>query len=411
MSSELARTPHSRHCCQRDGRRCARLRRVAGPRRGLSPPARTRTVFASRVAARRANAGCSAGSDLDAVIEPHRPAQLAARTGIERAIRNGAGAALVRSRDATAGNGRAREGSVLAVVGSKGAPGAIGARLLVRRAASHGSWPVLLVELRRRRRPTRAPPRRRPAPGIAARPCSAPCSDEPALDESAPRWLVGGSAAGRPSCSACPTRAGRPRRIDQPGMIRTGARRARRQLPARGRCDVGHPARRTRDDRPVVRCHREALLAGADAVLLVLGSGRGAAPTPASRRSNCCSTSWRSHRSGSGSSSTARAAPARPTRETRAGAPPGSREARLAVDARLPWDEKALARPVRLGLPLAAARPRGGYARALARLLETLCCPARRRAARKQRLTVPPERGRGSRAERAEEEVALPWRR
>jgi hypothetical protein len=50
-------------------------------------------------------------------------------------------------------------------------------------------------------------------------------------------------------------------------------------------------------------------------------------------------------------------------------------ERRFALDAWLSWDGRALARAQRIGLPLSRARPRGSYARALARLLDELFLP------------------------------------
>ena len=91
------------------------------------------------------------------------------------------------------------------------------------------------------------------------------------------------------------------------------------------------------------------------------------------------------------------------------------RERELAVDALIPWDARALGKAVRTGQPLAAAHPRGGYARALTRLLDTLFLPGAPVArGRKRLLTLPsaatikpePVADRGE----EEEEVALPWR-
>ena len=80
----------------------------------------------------------------------------------------------------------------------------------------------------------------------------------------------------------------------------------------------------------------------------------------------------------------------------------------LAVDAWLPYDERALRASVRRRLPLASAAPRGGYARALAALAALVLLPSLPRPAARKRLLRPlPPDGRSSRGE----EVALPWRR
>ena len=78
-------------------------------------------------------------------------------------------------------------------------------------------------------------------------------------------------------------------------------------------------------------------------------------------------------------------------------------ERRFALDAWLPWDRRALARAHRTGLPLAGARPRGAYARALARLLDDLFLPVAP-APRERKLRLMPPRPRD--AEQTEE-VAL----
>ncbi len=92
------------------------------------------------------------------------------------------------------------------------------------------------------------------------------------------------------------------------------------------------------------------------------------------------------------------------------------RERELATDALIPWDPRALGKATRTGLPLAAARPGGGYAHALARLLASLFLPDAPIARRRKRLlalptrtAAPPEAG-GEKAAAEEEEVALPWR-
>ena len=77
----------------------------------------------------------------------------------------------------------------------------------------------------------------------------------------------------------------------------------------------------------------------------------------------------------------------------------------LTVDAWLPFDRRALVRARRLGIPLAPARHRGPYARALAKLAGELFLPDRPAPqARKQRLPAP------AAAEHDDREVTLPWR-
>ena len=85
-------------------------------------------------------------------------------------------------------------------------------------------------------------------------------------------------------------------------------------------------------------------------------------------------------------------------------------ERELAVDAWLPWDARALRASVRLGLPLAIARPRGRYAKAVRQLVDSLLVPT----STAQPLTSKRRLSRSEvEAHEAEpvREVALPWRR
>jgi hypothetical protein len=77
----------------------------------------------------------------------------------------------------------------------------------------------------------------------------------------------------------------------------------------------------------------------------------------------------------------------------------------LALDAALPFDGKALARAERRGLPLAAARPCGTYARALRRLLAVLFLPAAAAKPRERKLLLPLPPA----VELRDEEVTVPW--
>ena len=91
----------------------------------------------------------------------------------------------------------------------------------------------------------------------------------------------------------------------------------------------------------------------------------------------------------------------------------GLRERELAADALIPWDARALSKAVRTGLPLAASHPRGGYARTLRRLLDTLFLPGTPVARSRKRLLSSPARPAVEpelAVEREDEEVALPWR-
>lgn len=83
---------------------------------------------------------------------------------------------------------------------------------------------------------------------------------------------------------------------------------------------------------------------------------------------------------------------------------------RLSVDAWLPHDARAAARARRSGTPLALARKRGRYARALRGLLDELLLPSQPvPRERKRRLPIPTPVATPVEGVR-DEEVALPWR-
>jgi Flp pilus assembly CpaE family ATPase len=94
-------------------------------------------------------------------------------------------------------------------------------------------------------------------------------------------------------------------------------------------------------------------------------------------------------------------------------------ERRLAADAWVAWDARGLRRAQRLGLPIARAHPRGRYARALRQVVADLFLPAATEPlprARKQPLSgaaaTPPAAATPATGKPAttREEVALPWR-
>jgi Flp pilus assembly CpaE family ATPase len=144
--------------------------------------------------------------------------------------------------------------------------------------------------------------------------------------------------------------------------------------------------------------HREALLA-ADSVLLVLGSREpqlhaglrqfdlivGELAIPSERVRVIVN---------------ALGGPARRTREaitTTIGEHLAERD--LAVDVWLAWDERALRRAEAKGAPLALARRRGAYTRALTGLLDELFLPSTRPRARRRRHRLPAPVERGGREE------------
>lgn len=305
---------------------------------------------------------------------------------------------------------RKRHGTVLAVVGSRGAPGA---SELAASLAALGSctWRTLLVEvdllgdggLALRLGSD-------PAQGSLLALLRATAMGEPALSELLERWIV--TRNGWPPVLLAPAAPGQAiAELDRPGAIRTGleALADAYQLVV---ADIGFLLRQPGGKGALERCHREALLA-ADAVLLTVGAREAQLDAglaqldllldeleiPRERIRIVCNGV-----SGPG-------AIPRPQLEQTLTVGLGERE--LAADALVPWDARALHKAVRTGLPLAAAHPRGDYARTLRRLLDTLFLPGTAVARSRKRLLAPPPRPSiepDRAAEREDEEVVLPWR-
>ena len=299
---------------------------------------------------------------------------------------------------------------MLAVVGSRGTPGASELACSLAALAS-GQWRALLVELDLLG-----------DAGLALRLGSdasqgsllallrATGAGEPALGELLERWLV--ARAGWPAVLLAPAQPEQViEELDQPGAIRAGLDALAAQHPL-VIVDLGFLLAQPGALGPVERCHREALVA-ADAVLLVLGARETQLDAGLAQLDLLLDTlgipreQMRVVCNGTGGPG---AIPRPQLEQTLTLA---LRERELAADALIPWDARALAKAVRTGLPLAAAHPRGGYAHALARLLDTLFLPgAPITRGRKRLLTLPPQATveREPVAARAEEEVALPWR-
>ncbi len=307
---------------------------------------------------------------------------------------------------------RERAGTVLAVIGSRGGPGA--SELACSLAAlAADQWRALLVELDllgsaglALRLGTDA------SQGSLLALLRATRAEESALGELLERWLV--IRTGWPPTLLAPPQ---PEQVvdelDRPGAIRGGLDALAAQYPLVV-VDVGFLLAHPGQLGPVERCHREALVA-ADAVLLTLGARElqldaGLAHLdllldtlgiPRERIRIVCN--------GVGGPG---AIPRPQLEQTLTIA---LRERELALDALIPWDARALGKAVRTGQPLAKAHPRGGYARALTRLLDTLFLPGAPVARGRKRLlalpsaaTVKPEPV--ADRDEEEEEVALPWR-
>jgi hypothetical protein len=305
---------------------------------------------------------------------------------------------------------RERTGTVLAVVGSRGSPGA--SELAYSLAAlANLNWQALLVELDLLENAGLALRLDADAnQGSLLALLRATRTGETAVAELLERWLV--IRAGWPPVLLAPAESSEViDELDQPGALRAGLDALAEQYPL-VIADVGFLITEPGQIGQVERCHREALLA-ADAVLLTLGARESQLDAglaqldlllnqlaiPRERIRIVCN--------GTGGPGSIPGAQLEQTLTV------GLRERELATDALIPWDGRALAKAVRTGLPLAAAHPRGRYAHTLAALLDTLFLPGTPVArGRKRLLTLPtrPPVAPEPVAQRGEEEVVLPWR-
>jgi Flp pilus assembly CpaE family ATPase len=295
------------------------------------------------------------------------------------------------------------DGSIVAVVGSKGAPGA--SECAASLAALAGRrWATVLVEVDALGGGLDVRLGADAREGSLLGLIRAIQTGEKLLRELLERWLT--EREGWPAVLLAPPDHDASGELAAPGVL-TRALHALAALYPLAVCDVGFLLRDGQEVPASARIHREALVS-ADAVVLIFG-GRdvqvreglrqldllldtlGVVPERLRIIANAIG----------GPGSTSRAAITR------------SLTARLAergvtVDAWLPWDDRGLKRAQRGGTPLAVARGRGGYARALSGLLDELFLPASTSMPtpkrRKRRLAAP-----GHPQEPREEEVALPW--
>jgi Flp pilus assembly CpaE family ATPase len=306
---------------------------------------------------------------------------------------------------------RERDGTVLAVLGSRGAPGSSELACSLAALAS-AQWPALVVELDLLGNAGLALRLGAdPSQGSLLALLRATKSGEPALAELLERWLI--SRTSWPPVLLAPSQPEQAiDELDQPGAIRSAldALAAHYSLVV---ADVGFLLAHPGGLGPAERCHREAVLA-ADAVLLTLGAREtqldaGLAQLdllldtldiPGERIRVVCN--------GVGGPGAIARTQLEQTLTI------ALRERELAADALIPWDARALAKACRTGLPLAAAHARGSYARSLARLLDMLFLPGAPVARGRKRLLALPTRPAAANepiaAADVDEEVALPWR-
>lgn len=305
----------------------------------------------------------------------------------------------------------ARTGTVLAVVGGRGAPGAseLACSLAVLAATQ---WQTLLVELDLLGSGGLALRLGSdPAQGSLRALLRATAAGEPALGELLDRWLI--QRAGWPPVLLAP---GQPEQLigelDEPGAIRRGLDTLARHYPLVV-CDVGSLLAQPGALGPVERCHREALLT-ADAVLLTLGSRETQLDSGLAQLDLLLDTLGIARERIRVVCNGLDGPGAIPRTQLEQTLIIGLRERELAVDALIPWDARGLTKAVRTGLPLAAAHPRGRYTHTLARLLDTVFLPgAPTTRGRKRLLALPPRPAADPQPPpepTRDEELALPWR-
>lgn len=275
-----------------------------------------------------------------------------------------------RARDAE-GHGRAAGRAVLAVIGSKGAPGATECAASLAALASD-RWPVLLMELDALGGDLDVRVAADPDDGsilALVRALHANRSDE--LDDLLARWTV--AAPGWPAVllGATATSGTVSAELARPGAVAHALDAVASRWPAVV-CDVGFTLGAQQDTG--ARVHREALV-HADAVLLVIGAREAQLRHGLVQLDTLLDDlaigreRLRIVVNGLG----APGAPDRATVEQTIAA--ALAERRLTADAWLDWDARGARRAQRLALPLARAHPRGAYARVLGRLLDTLFLP------------------------------------
>ena len=300
----------------------------------------------------------------------------------------------------------ARAGSVLAVVPAAGSPGASECAASLAALADQ-RWPTLLLELDLLHSPLALRLGTDPQQGSLLGLVRAQAA-EGSLPDLLTHWTTTGENGWPAVLPAPPDPQLHIDELARPGAIRAAIDAAATVYPL-VIADVGGLLSLPGELPKTARVHREALLA-ADAVLLVIGAreqqlhaGR-AQLTLLLDELGITRERLRIAVSGIGAPGAGSKA------ELEAALNPQLAELRLAVDAWLPSDGRAAARARRSGTPLALARPRSPYTRALRGLLDEVLLPSQPvTRERKTRLPVPAELAPAN-AQATDEEVALPWR-
>lgn len=304
------------------------------------------------------------------------------------------------------GSGSERSGSVLAVVPTSGSPGASECAASLAALADQ-RWPTLLLELDLLDGALAlrlgADPQRGSLLGLIRGQAA-----DGALHDLLPRWTAAADHGWSPVLVAPPDPDVHIDEIARPGAIRAALDAAASVYPLVV-VDVGALLDVPGELPKAVRAHREALLT-ADAVLLVIGAreqqlraGR-AQLTLLLDELGIQREQLRIAVSGLGAPGTGN------KNELEQAIGDQLAELRLAVDAWLPYDARAAARARRAGVPLALARPRGRYARAVRGLIDEVLLPSQPvPRERKTRLRVRTPAAAPA-PNTHDEEVALPWR-
>jgi len=289
---------------------------------------------------------------------------------------------------------------LIAVIGSKGAPGASECAASLAALAAR-RWQALLVELDALGGALDLRLAADAHQGSLLGVARAADAGESALRELLERWLA--TREGWPPVLLGPaTLAQALPEFARPGAV-AKALSALAAVTPLAVLDVGFQFEQGEDGGPVARIHREALVA-ADAVLLVLGAREdqlraGLAQLEllldklAIKRERLRIAA--NGLGGPGAIATTELTETLAQRLAERG---------LALDAALPWDGRALTKATRAGLPLAIAHPRGRYTRTLTRLLEQLFLPVAPEPRERKRMLIPPA------PKEPTDEVALPWR-
>jgi hypothetical protein len=289
---------------------------------------------------------------------------------------------------------------VIAVIGSKGAPGASECAASLAALAAR-RWPALLVELDALGGALDLRLAADAHQGSLLGVARAADAGESALRELLERWLA--TREGWPPVLLGPAALAQALpELARPGAVAKALTALAAVTPLTV-LDVGFQLEQGEEGGPVVRIHREALVA-ADAVLLVLGAREdqlraGLAQLEllldhlAIKRERLRIAA--NGLGGPGAIATPELTDTLAQRLAERG---------LALDAALPWDGRALTKATRAGLPLAIAHPRGRYTRTLTRLLEQLFLPVAPEPRERKRMLIPPT------PKEQTEEVVLPWR-